>query len=83
MFDASAKADEESPSLNDCLEKGPSLQDFILDILVKNRMQAVMLSGDLKQAFLQIRIREQDRGALMFHWQKGTDLQKLKIVTDL
>ena len=38
-----------------------------------------MLSGDLKQAFLQIRIREQDRAVLRFHWPKDRDLQKLEI----
>ena len=79
VFDASAKADDKSPSLNDCLETGPPLQNLIWNILVRNRMQAVMLSGDLKQAFLQIRIREQDRDVLRFHWQKDRDLQKLEI----
>ena len=42
-------------------------------------MQAVMLSGDLKQAFLQIRIRKQDRDVLRFHWSKDRDLQKPEI----
>ena len=79
VFDASAKADDKSPSLNDCLETGPSLQNLIWNILVRNRMQAVMLSGDLKQAFLQIRIREQDRDVLRLHWPKDRDLQKLEI----
>ena len=77
-FDASAKADDKSPSLNDCLETGPSLQNLIWDILVRNRIQAVTVSGDLKQGFLQIRIREQDRDALRFHWPKDRDLQKLE-----
>ena len=79
VFDASAKADDKSPSLNHCLETGPSLQNLIWNTLVRNRMQAVMLSGDLKQAFLQIRIREQDRDVLRFHWPKDRDLQKLEI----
>ena len=79
VFYASAKADDKSPSLNDCLETGPSLQNLIWNILVRNRMQAVMLSGDLKQAFFQIRIREQDRDVLRFHWPKDRDLQKLEI----
>ena len=44
-------------------------------------MQASMLSEDLKQAFLQIRIRKQDRDVLRFHWPKDRDLQKLEIYT--
>ena len=74
VFDASAKANGVGPSLNDCLETGPSLQKLIWDILVKNRFQPVALTGDLRQAFLQIRIREEDRNLLRFHWIK--DLQK-------
>ena len=54
-------------------------ENLIWDILVRNRMQAVMLRGELKQAFLQIRIREQDRDVLRFHWPKDRDLQKLEI----
>ncbi len=34
VFNASARADHESPSLNDCLETGPSLQNQIWDSLV-------------------------------------------------
>ena len=79
MFDASAKGDDKSPSLNDCLETGPSLQNLIWDILVRNRMQAVMLSGELKQAFLQIRIRQHDGDALRFHWPKDRHLQKIQV----
>ena len=55
------------PSLNDCLETGPSLQNLLWDVLVRNRLKPVALAGNLKQAFLQIRIRLEDRGALRFH----------------
>ena len=34
VFDASAKADNAVPSLNDCLETGPSLQNLLWNILV-------------------------------------------------
>ena len=78
VFDASARADDKSPSLNDCLETGPPLQNMIWDILTRNRLQPVTLAGDLKQAFLQIQIREQDRDMLRFHWLKDRDLEKLE-----
>lgn len=29
-----------------------------------------MVSGDIRQAFLQVRIRESERDALRFHWRK-------------
>ena len=52
VYDASAKANEKSPSLNDCLETGPSLQNLLWDVLVSNRLKPIALAGDLKQAFL-------------------------------
>ena len=36
VFDASARSNERSPSLNDCLEMGPPLQNLLWDILVRN-----------------------------------------------
>ena len=52
VFDASAKASPVSPSLNDCLETGPPLQNLLGSVLVRNRFKPVTLCADLKQAFL-------------------------------
>ena len=60
VYDASARANVEAPSLNDCLETGPLLQNKLWSVLERNRFQPVALAGDLKQAFLQVRIREED-----------------------
>ena len=68
VFDASAKANQGGPSLNDCLETGPPLQNLLWSVLVRNRLKPVALCGDIKQAFLQVRIRGADRDALRFHW---------------
>ncbi len=68
VYDASAKANGEAPSLNQCLNPGPPLQNDLWNILVKMRFHPVALSGDVKQAFLQVRIKETDRDALRFHW---------------
>ncbi|XP_065642214.1 HAUS augmin-like complex subunit 3 [Hydra vulgaris] len=54
VFDASAK-EHGSPSLNDCLHIGPPLP-LLLNIILQNRLQPVCLTGDIKQAFLQIRL---------------------------
>ena len=53
VYDASAKASNSTPSL-------------ILDILLRARFKPVYLAGDIKQAFLQIVIREAERDALRF-----------------
>ena len=68
VYDASAKANDDSLSLNDCLETGLPLQNLVWNILVRNRFKPVALAADLKQAFLQIRIQKKDRDALRFHW---------------
>ena len=68
IFDASAKANQGGPSLNDCLETGPPLQNLLWSVLVRNRLKPVALCGDIKQAFLQVRIQGADRDTLRFHW---------------
>eukprot|EP00794_Sanderia_malayensis_P016265 gene16265-biopygen13818 len=79
VYDASARANDNAPSLNDCLETGPPLQNLIWSIFVRNRFKPVALAGDLQKAFLQVRIREQDRDALRFHWIKNKDPSQVEV----
>ena len=39
----------------------------------------MVLAGDLKQAFLQIRIREEDHDSLHFHWIKDKDPKIIEV----
>lgn len=71
VYDASAKAHPNAVSLNDCLYPGPPLKKKLWNVLVRSRAHPVALVGDLKKAFLQVRIREADRDALRFHWRQG------------
>ena len=80
VFDASAKPKEDSPSLNECLETGPPLQNLLWDVLVRNRLKPVALAGDLKKAFLQVRIRPEDRDVLRFHWIKNKDPSVIEVL---
>ena len=68
VYDASARDRPDAPSLNECLHAGPPLLNELWSVLVRNRLHPVALAGDLRQAFLQIRIRESERDALRFHW---------------
>ena len=68
VFDASSKATKDSPSLNDCLYSGPSLTPTIFKILLRFRERNIALVGDIEKAFLNVRIREEDREALRFIW---------------
>ena len=69
VYDASAKETVSQPSLNDCLNLGPSLQNHLWAILVRSRFHPILLTGDLEKAFLQVRIREAERDSLRFHWK--------------
>ena len=69
----STKVRLESPSLDDETEVGPPLLNRLWNILIRNRMCPVTLTGNLKQAFLQIRIRIEDRDALILHWSKSLE----------
>lgn len=68
VYDASARAYDKAPSLNDCLHAGPPLQNQLWSVLVRARFHPVFTTGDMKQAFLRVRIRMQDRDAMRFHW---------------
>ena len=80
VYDASAKSSRESPSLNECLEKGPPLQNLLWNILVRNRFKPYAITADIQKAFLQIRIRESDCDALCFHWIKNQDINQIDIL---
>ena len=70
MYDATAKARPDAPSLNECLNPGPPIQNKLWDVLVQQRAYPVVVAADIRKAFLQIRIRENERDSLRFHWQK-------------
>ena len=78
VYDASAHPNDKSPSLNECLKPGPALQNQLWSVLVRNRFHPIALSGDLKQAFLQVRIREADRDVLHFHWLKDLTTREVE-----
>ena len=75
VYDASARETRDSPSLNDCLYPGPPLQNKLWDVLLHQRGYPVVISGDIQKAFLQVRVRENERDALRFHWRCEEDSQ--------
>ena len=68
VHDASAKAHDSAPSLNDCLEVGPPLQNQIWKVLFRGRFHAFALTSDIREAFLQERTSALDRDTLRSHW---------------
>lgn len=60
VFDASSKV-KDRVSLNDCLEKGPNLLELIPAILTRFRMDTVGAVADIRKAFLQMKVDDNDR----------------------
>ena len=64
MYDASARSSN-SPSLNDCLLKGPKFNQLIFDLLVRFRSYKIALLADLEKM---VEVDEADRDMLRFIW---------------
>ena len=64
VYDASCKVSKHSPSLNQCLYKGPTMIPMIFDILVRFRTYPYALVFDIEKAFLQVKIHEDERDSL-------------------
>ncbi|UYV78611.1 hypothetical protein LAZ67_16002140 [Cordylochernes scorpioides] len=69
VFDASCKK-KGLLSLNQCLEKGDNLIELIPDLLLRFRLGKYGIIADMRKAFLQIQVREEDREFLRFLWWK-------------
>ena len=80
VFDASARENENSPSLNECLETGPPLQNQLWHVMLRNRFYPVAIAGDLVKAFLQVRIQENERDVMRFHWYKDLNARVIEVL---
>lgn len=65
VFDASAK-EKGGKSLNDCLYSGPCLLQRLSDIILRFCMKPIAIVADIKQAFLNIEIKEEHKNFLRF-----------------
>ncbi len=82
VFNGSAKA-ENGISLNDCLFSGPSLNPYIVDVLIRFRRWPYALTADVSKAFLQISLKDEDKDAHRFFWKSDgrTRVMRFKRVT--
>ena len=58
----------DSPSVNECLEKGPNLVVLLFDTIIKLRSYPVRIVSDIEKAFHQVQISPFDRCMLRFLW---------------
>ncbi|GFX88578.1 DUF1758 domain-containing protein [Trichonephila clavipes] len=77
FFDASFKRPGYA-SLNECLSVGPSLSEHIPPLLLRFRTVSIGVIADIKQAFLQLAVKPEDRDYLRFLWWNTEDKSKLE-----
>lgn len=80
VFDAASKS--HGYSLNDFLLSGPDLYNVLPNILMNFRINKIVFIGDIKEMFLQILVRKEDRFAQRIIW-RGTDRQREPDVYEL
>lgn len=56
------------PSLNDCVDQGPSMLPDLGGMLLRFRMENIQLLSDVEKAFHQVGLRREDRDAVRFLW---------------
>ena len=78
VYDASSSI--EGPSLNQCLETWPNILPILIDILIRFRSYKVALISDIKQAFLNVSVKESDLDFLRFLWVKDISSDKIEII---
>ncbi|XP_055613814.1 uncharacterized protein LOC129760233 [Uranotaenia lowii] len=81
IWDAAAKVD--GVSLNSMLMKGPDLLSSLLSILLRYRERQVAISGDIREMFHQMSVREEDRCAQLFLWRNSPDQEIQTMVSDV
>eukprot|EP00731_Ephydatia_muelleri_P014349 Em0008g69a len=69
VYDTSARST--GYSLNDCLYVGPVFDQYIMDIMLRFRLQKVALTADIEKAFLMITVAEEDKDVLRAYRAEG------------
>ena len=69
VFDCAAR--HLGVSLNDYLLQGPNLTTSLVEVLLRFREGRVAMTSDIEEMFLQVRVPQEDRGALRLLWWNG------------
>ena len=81
VYDCSCRSGKTSPSLNDCLEKGPPLLNDLTSILIRFRANPIAFTSDVEKAFLQIRLEPDEKKFTKFLWLSDPENIDSKLIT--
>ena len=66
VFDCAAQVD--GVSLNSCVMQGPDMTNELFNVLLRFRLGAVAIQGDIEAMFHQVKVPAPDRDALRYLW---------------
>ena len=75
VFDGSCKQGTEK-SLNDHIMQGPDLTNSLVGVLLRLRMNPIVIISDIQAMFNQCRVTTNDRDALRYFWWPSGDLSQ-------
>ncbi|XP_026736747.1 uncharacterized protein LOC113500239 [Trichoplusia ni] len=67
VHDAAAKT--RGVALNDMLLKGPDLMQSLPGVVMRFRQHQIAVTADIKEMFMQVKLREADRDSLRYVWR--------------
>ncbi|XP_002735894.1 uncharacterized protein LOC100369374 [Saccoglossus kowalevskii] len=86
VYNCSAKY-RDQPSLNECLETGPSINNDLVKMLLRFRTHNIGLSSDIEKTFLNVKLAKNDQEFTKFFWLKDPsdphgemDIYRFKVV---
>ena len=59
--------------LQDCLHRGPIILPDLVGLLMRFRLQWIVILADIEKAFLQIAIQDDERDVTRFLWLKDVN----------
>ena len=66
-------------SLNDCVYRGPDLNNKLSNVLMRFRLHAFAMCADISSMYNMVRVPKDDRDALRFIWRRDVELEHYRM----
>ena len=66
-------------SLNDCVYRGPDLNNKLSNVLMRFRLHAFAMCADISSMYNMVRVPKDDRDAIRFIWRRDVELEHYRM----